>query len=81
MSKQYPLNVCTPCGVAANTLTCLKKYNARPLKESFTTSTMAKGFCGICKQDTYVTSPRDFFYPDARAFKYLKNYLHKGGKL
>jgi rRNA maturation protein Nop10 len=83
MSKQtdYPDDVCTPCGVTANTMACVKKYGERPLKDCFTTSTMHEGQCDVCGTNTYVTNPRCFFYPDPRAFKYLKRYLKMGGEL
>lgn len=56
--------VCTPCGITANYLTCLKKYGKPPKKFHFTVSTYHDGVCDVCGQETTVTEPRDFFYPD-----------------
>lgn len=56
--------VCSPCGVSANVLTCLKKYGRSPKKLTFSTSTFHKGKCDVCNEETSVTEPRDFFYPD-----------------
>lgn len=82
MSKWYPSQACSPCGITANQLTCLKKYGERPLKNASEVSTMHKGFCYICERDDqYVTEMRDYFYPDIRAIRYIKNYLLKGGEL
>lgn len=56
--------VCTKCGIAANYLTCWKKYGAPPLKMCFDVSTFHLGTCDFCGIQTNVTEPRDFFYPD-----------------
>lgn len=55
---------CAPCGIAANVLTCLRKY-ARPPKDlAFTVSTMHEGVCCHCGEVKMVTEARDYFYPD-----------------
>lgn len=74
MSHDYVLQVCSPCGVSANVLTCLKKYGRSPKKLAFDLSTMHTGLCDICKDNTSVTEPRDFFYPD---FDLLINQMKK----
>lgn len=56
--------VCAPCGVSANVLTCLKKYKDRPKKLQFQVSTWHDGECDFCGEVTGVTEVRDFFYPD-----------------
>lgn len=56
--------VCRPCGLAANIVTCLAKYGELPLKYSYNISTMHTGTCDVCGNVTYVTEPRDFFHPD-----------------
>lgn len=56
--------ICEQCGIAANVLTCLKKYKAPPQKLKFDTSTYSEGQCRICGMDKWVTEERDFFYPD-----------------
>lgn len=63
---KYPevSEVCTPCGITANYLTCLKKYGQPPKKFQFEVSTYHEGVCGVCGQETTVTDPRDFFHPD-----------------
>lgn len=61
--------VCYECGVAANVLTCLKKYGKPPMQLSFTCSTYHKGGCDFCKQVKQVTEVRDFFYPDFTLLK------------
>lgn len=67
--------VCTPCGVSANVLTCLKRYGNRPSKLCFTISTTHKAQCDVCGQVAIVTEPRDYFYPDFslldRTFAYI----------
>lgn len=57
-------NVCAPCGISANVLTCLKKFGRRPHKLSFSVSTVHTGICDACGEKTNVTEVRDFFYPD-----------------
>lgn len=56
--------ICSPCGVSANVLTCLKRYGRSPKQLAFTVSTYHKGICDVCKDKVYVTEARDFFYPD-----------------
>lgn len=56
--------VCSPCGITANVLTCLKKYGNPPKQLCFTVSTFHKGKCDCCGQEKEVTEVRDFFYPD-----------------
>lgn len=60
----YPVDVCYDCGVEANRQTCLKKYGKEPLKLKSSISTYHRGICDVCKKETFVTSPKDFFYPD-----------------
>lgn len=60
-------SVCSPCGIAANVLTCLKKYGYAPLKLAFNISTfhISKEGCQVCgNKKVHVTEARDFFYPD-----------------
>lgn len=68
--KNYPRSVCGRCGKEANRLTCLKKYCREPWKIKFSTSNYHKGICDVCGEETAVTEPRDYFYPD---FSLLKN--------
>lgn len=56
--------VCHPCGLVANYLTCLKKYGQAPLQACYTVSTFHQGTCDVCGQEVHVTEARDFFYPD-----------------
>lgn len=70
--KKEIYKVCVECGVAANVLTCIKKYGMPPKKLCFDVSTFHTNTCDFCKQDKYVTEPRDFFYPD---FKLLKSVI------
>jgi hypothetical protein len=56
--------VCSPCGITANYLTCLKKYGKPPIKKAFTISTFHIDMCDVCGEKTGVTEARDFFYPD-----------------
>lgn len=63
-NKKNTMNVCHPCGLTANYLTCLKRYGQPPLKPCFDVSTYHRGTCGVCKRETEVTEERDFFYPD-----------------
>lgn len=66
--------VCTPCGITANYLTCLKKFGSPPDKFHFMISTFHEGICDVCGQETTVTQPRDFFYPDFNLiFKKMKS--------
>jgi hypothetical protein len=37
-----------------------------------------KDVCDVCGILKTVTSPRDFYYPDIRAFNYLRRYISKG---
>jgi hypothetical protein len=67
--------VCFPCGVYANILTCLKTYGRRPNQLAFTVSTYHKGTCDICEEETDVTEPRDFFYPDFSLLETVTNYI------
>lgn len=60
------MNICFPCGITANYLTCLKKYGKPPLKACFTVSTWHKDICDICEHETDCTEERDFFSPDFR---------------
>lgn len=64
MSKEYPHWVCSNCGLAANTLTCLVKYGSLPIKVAFDVSTFHEGTCEVCNRSVSVTESRDFFYPD-----------------
>lgn len=74
MKTREVSEVCTPCGITANYLTCLKKYGKPPKKFSFSVSTYHEGTCGVCGQETTVTEPRDFFYPDfSLIFKKIKD--------
>jgi len=57
-------NVCRECGVSANVLTCIKRYNNRPNKLCFSTSTYHTAICDYCLEEKQVTEVRDFFYPD-----------------
>ena len=55
--------VCHPCGITANYLTCLRKYGNPPKKACFDLSTYHHGVCDVCGRMTSVTESRDFFYP------------------
>lgn len=57
-------DVCSPCGISANVLTCLKKYGMPPKQLAFTVSTFHTGKCDYCGEEKMVTETRDFFYPD-----------------
>jgi hypothetical protein len=57
-------HVCRECGVTANVLTCLKKFQSRPDQLSFTVSTYHDAECDYCGEKRPVTELRDFFYPD-----------------
>lgn len=69
---------CSECGIAANVLTCLKRYGQRPNKLAFTTSTVHKGICCCCGKEKHVTEERDFFYPEFelldKVAKFLSNH-------
>lgn len=56
--------VCSPCGISANVLTCLKKYGRPPKKLAYSMSTFHSGVCVCCQEAKPVTEQRDFFYPD-----------------
>lgn len=56
--------VCSDCGVAANYLTCWKKYGKPPIKPCYDVSTTYLGTCDFCQQKRRVTSVRDYFHPD-----------------
>jgi len=74
-------NVCAPCGLVANYLTCLKKYGTPPLQKAFTISTFHYGECDYCGEDipgqTRVTEARDFFYPDFSLIEKVREFLQK----
>lgn len=76
--KQIDGLLCSDCGRTANNMTCIKKYGQAAKQEAFSVSTMRKGTCCVCGQVKHVTEQRDFFYPDARALKLLRQYLTKG---
>ena len=78
MTNKEIHEVCAPCGVSANVLTCLKKFGRAPLKLAFDVSTFRKGECPICgEKDVYLTEVRDFFNPD---FSLLTKAMHKACK-
>ncbi len=56
--------VCHPCGITANYLTCLARYGQPPLKPCYSVSTFHRGVCGVCGREEDVTEARDFFNPD-----------------
>ncbi len=56
--------VCYPCGITANYLTCLEKFGRPPLKACFDVNTVTKGRCDLCGHEDTVTAVRDFFYPN-----------------
>lgn len=62
--KKEIREVCSPCGVSANVLTCLEKYGMRPMKLAYDVSTFHKGTCDYCERNDDITEVRDFFYPD-----------------
>ena len=64
MTKSLQGDVCAPCGIAANVLTCLKKYHDRPRELAFECSTWHEAKCAACGKKAWVTEQRDFFYPD-----------------
>lgn len=72
----YIMNICHPCGITANYLTCLKKYGEAPIRPAFAFSTYHNGQCGVCKRETRVTEDRDFFYPDVSLIEQVKGVLH-----
>ncbi len=63
MKKKVKGDVCYPCGVSANVLTCLKKYKAPPLQLYYSLSTLHTGTCACCGKVTSLTQQRDFFNP------------------
>lgn len=68
--------VCSPCGITANYLTCLKKYGRRPHKPAYDLSTFHRGTCDVCKSpSSMVTEARDFFYPDFNLIEMVNNFL------
>ncbi len=69
------MNVCHPCGITANYLTCLKKFGEPPLHACFEISTYHLGTCGVCGRQESVTQDRDFFYPDFELLKETKERL------
>lgn len=70
-------NVCHPCGITANYLTCLKKYGRPPLKAAFDISTYHQGTCDVCGRFTNVTEARDFFHPDFELIFQAMKYDHE----
>jgi hypothetical protein len=73
--RTEPSGYCSPCGISANVLTCLKKYGHRPNQLCFSVSTWHKGVCAACGEEAMVTEERDFFYPDFELLaKKTKNY-------
>lgn len=56
--------LCRECGIAANVVTCLKKYGMPPKQLAYSVSTFHKGICAFCGEEKDVTEQRDFFYPD-----------------
>ena len=74
MEQKQISRVCSPCGITANYLTCLKKYGQPPKKFAFDVSTFCSGYkCDVCGHETSTTEPRDFFYPDFNLiFKQIK---------
>ena len=56
--------VCSPCGITANYLTCLKRFGNAPTKISMSSSTFNSGTCDVCGKRAIVTEPRDYFNPD-----------------
>jgi hypothetical protein len=75
----YPSWVCFDCGRLANHLHRLKQYGAMA-KVECNQGAMAvhEDNCDCCGVKKTVTSPRDFFYPDHRAFKYVHRYVTQG---
>lgn len=67
--------VCYECGVTANILTCLKKYKAPPKQLVFIASTYSEGKCDLCEENKFITSTRDFYYPDFSLLQ--KNWILK----
>lgn len=70
----YIHNVCSPCGITANYLTCLKRYGRPPKKKAYEISTFHKADCDMCGESTHVTEVRDFFHPD---FSLITNLMQK----
>jgi len=70
-------SVCRECGVTANVLTCLQRYNKPPSKLYFNVSTVSMGnACDYCgKKGEGVTSVRDYFYPDFKLIKKVAKSL------
>lgn len=66
--KQQFDNICAPCGITANYLTCLARYGTPPKQAAFSVSTFHKGKCDVCKRMVHVTEARDFFFPDFKMF-------------
>lgn len=77
--NEYPTQVCLDCGKTANHMHRIKQYGAMAIVPMNQGAFGAwQGICDVCGQDKMLTSPRDFFYPDIRAFDYLRNYLTRG---
>lgn len=75
----YPTQVCLPCGKTANNMHRMKRFGALatvPMNQG--AIGVWRDTCDICGIEKTVTSPRDFFYPDKRAFDYLRKYLTRG---
>lgn len=64
--KEYPVVslACTPCGITANYLTCLKRFGRPPERPGYESSTFHVGTCDVCGIRRDVTETRDFFHPD-----------------
>lgn len=69
--------VCAECGIAANVLTCLKKFGQRPKQLCFEVSTYHRGMCDNCQEFKEVTETRDFFYPDFSLLVPVAGFLRK----
>lgn len=80
MEKKKPSGVCGECGIAANVLTCLKKYGAPPKQLCFSVSTSHKGVCAYCRKTKMVTEERDYFYPDFSLIGKIVKFFKEGAK-
>lgn len=76
--NNYPTQVCLDCGKTANHMHRIKQYG-RMARDAVNPGAVGvwKDVCDVCGILKTVTSPRDFYYPDIRAFNYLRRYVTK----
>lgn len=75
MTEKEIYGVCRECGIAANVLTCIKRYGKRPDKLCFDVGTSSIGKCDYCGKEGMKTPTRDFFYPEFELLDKVKTIL------